>query len=65
MKPIYQTRFGGSEAPGEEQGNCFAACLASVFECALEDVPDFAGTIVDGRWFGIITEWLWEVYGHW
>ncbi|KKL84801.1 hypothetical protein LCGC14_1961060, partial [marine sediment metagenome] len=38
MKPIYQTRFAGPDAPVAEQGNCFAACLASILECSLEEV---------------------------
>lgn len=36
MKGIMQTRFGRGH------GNCFQACLASVFELSLEEVPDFA-----------------------
>jgi len=35
MRPVYQTTFG------EEQGNCLQACVASIFEVALEDVPHF------------------------
>jgi hypothetical protein len=35
---IEQTRFGGPAAPIEERGNCFAACLASILGCPLEDV---------------------------
>ena len=58
MKPIFQTKFGGAEAPEEEQGNCMAACLASIFEVGLEEVPDFAGNIANGKWFEIAQEWL-------
>jgi hypothetical protein len=36
MKPVYQTRFGSNpDAPG----NCFAACIASIFECSIVDLP--------------------------
>lgn len=35
MKEVYQTRYG-------EDGNCFQACIASLLEVGLEDVPDFA-----------------------
>jgi hypothetical protein len=34
MKPIYQTKFTKPE------GNCFNACVASILECKLEDLPD-------------------------
>jgi hypothetical protein len=33
MKPVEQTRLSGTD------GNCFAACLASLFEVALDEVP--------------------------
>tara|TARA_Y100000310_G_scaffold42448_1_gene39742 strand:+ start:271 stop:690 length:420 start_codon:yes stop_codon:yes gene_type:complete len=58
MKPVFQTKFGGSEAPESEQGNCMAACLASIFELSLEDVPDFSGNIANGVWYGILSNWL-------
>jgi hypothetical protein len=35
MKPIMQTIFG------KEKGNCLNACLASILEIPLEDVPWF------------------------
>jgi len=35
MKPVYQTKFG------ERSGNCLSACLASLLEIPLEDIPDF------------------------
>lgn len=34
MIPVYQTRTGAT-------GNCFAACIASIFEIPLSKVPDF------------------------
>jgi hypothetical protein len=34
MKQVYQTKFG------EPEGNCFNACVASILECSLEDLPD-------------------------
>ena len=58
MKPVYQTKFGGSDTPEIEQGNCLAAALASVFELTLEDVPDFAGEISNGKWFLHLEQWL-------
>jgi len=35
MKPVKQTLFGPKE------GNCFAACIASLLELPLEAVPNF------------------------
>lgn len=34
MKPVFQTRTGA------DTGNCTEACIASVLECELRDVPD-------------------------
>lgn len=41
MKPVYQTKFGGQNAPPEEWGNCMQAAIASALELPLDDVPDF------------------------
>jgi len=38
MNPVYQTKFGKTE------GNCLAACLASIFEIPIESVSDFGLT---------------------
>lgn len=54
MKPVYQTKYG------EGEGNCFQACLASIFELELEDVPDFCNVYPtkDNTWFNEYTKWL-------
>lgn len=39
MKPVMQTLFGGCDGPPEQLGNCFPACLATVLEIPLEEVP--------------------------
>lgn len=57
MKPVEQTRFG---SPG---GNCLQACLASVLELPLDDVPDFCnehpGEDEDAsRWIKELAAWL-------
>lgn len=54
MVPVYQTKFG---IPG---GNCIQACLASVLEVGLEDVPDFVnGHDDDGlQWYKRYLEWV-------
>lgn len=38
MKPVMQTKRGGVNAPPEQRGDCFDACLASLLEVPLEDV---------------------------
>jgi hypothetical protein len=57
MKPVLQDKFG------KPDGNCFAACIASILEIRLHDVPaKFYGT---GDWgndsdkfFAELNEWL-------
>ena len=49
MIPVNQTTFG---APG---GNCFSACVASILELDIEEVPYFMDTIFWTDKFGI---WL-------
>jgi hypothetical protein len=53
MKPVAQDKF-------LMEGNCFPACLASILECNLEQVPDFR----DGqaKWFMDYQTWLREKY---
>ena len=42
MKPIFQTKF---HIKGEQNGNCWAACLASIFECDINVFPDWENSI--------------------
>lgn len=42
MKPVDQTRFGIEEHLTEAPGNCWPACIASILECDLSNVPDEA-----------------------
>lgn len=46
MTPIFQDKF---------DGNCLAACLASIFEIRLDAVP-FFGT--DDKWFDRFSDWM-------
>lgn len=39
MKPVTQTRRGGPNVPPEERGDCFDACLASILEVDIGEVP--------------------------
>lgn len=36
MKRVQQTKFGDGE------GNCLTACVASLLECEIDDLPDFS-----------------------
>lgn len=55
MKAVDQTTFG---FPG---GNCFSACVASLLEISLADVPYFMSETLDddgGAWFDRFQAWL-------
>ncbi len=60
MIPVYQTKFGGSDDPEEDQGNCMQACIASILEIPLGEAPDFTGKIVNGEWYTYLISWLAE-----
>ncbi len=47
MKPVDQTKFG------EVEGNCLAACVASIFEIGIADVPDLSGD----DWWSFLRAW--------
>lgn len=51
MKPVHQNIFGSPN------GNCFQACVASIFELPLEDVPHFCG-YKNKHWFQDIQRWM-------
>ena len=61
MFTVDQTRFGGANAPKEQQGNCFQACVATVLQLPLEEAFDCRG-IQDEDWIGEFNKWL-EQYG--
>lgn len=54
MRPVDQTRFGAGE------GDCFAACLASLLELSIEQVPNFCADTSgeDTEWFTHVRAWL-------
>lgn len=57
MKPVDQTTFG---FPG---GNCFSACVASLLEIPIDEVPYFMGDHLEddgGAWFERFNAWLRE-----
>ena len=57
MKPVHQTRLG-------KNGNCFAACLASIMEVPLEAVPDAMDDLDSGGycWLKTYNAWLAETF---
>ena len=59
MIPVIQTKVG---VPG---GNCFAACLASLFELpSADDVPNFCYDVPDGEdWMEPASRWCIEQFG--
>ncbi len=46
MKPVFQTRFG-------PDGDCYAACLASILEIAIDQVP-----VLGEQWTHDLRRWL-------
>ena len=62
MKPVFQTKFGGIGDPVDEQGDCIRACLASIFEIEMDDVPSFlTGTDLEADfhpWYERMNVWL-------
>lgn len=50
LKPVDQTRF----VP--DKGNCFAACVASLLELNIDDVPNFV--FLEPDWIKATQEWL-------
>lgn len=57
MKPVFQTHFGGSSAPLEEQGNCGQAVIASLLGIDLEEAFDVRRH-PDDEWQDRFQEWL-------
>lgn len=51
MIPVDQTTFG------LDKGNCFAACVASIFEVALDTLPNFC---CEEWWPHNFTNWLYD-----
>ena len=53
MIPVMQTFTHG------ERGDCLRACVASLLELPIEDVPNFAAIPGDGKWFNDEKDGLW------
>lgn len=54
MIPVKQTTFGDGQE-GRPHGNCLSACLASMLEIPVEDVPVF---VKSDSWFKDMCKWL-------
>ncbi|MBY0548701.1 MAG: hypothetical protein K2W95_15635 [Candidatus Obscuribacterales bacterium] len=62
MKPVFQTV---KHNPPHAYGNCYRACIASILEIDIDDIPPFEtmGGFNDGgesgdEWWRVYTEWL-------
>ena len=53
MTPVSQTEFCGPHSTG----NCWAACIASMLDLPLADVPDLRGK-ADGEWYDLTVKFL-------
>lgn len=52
MRRVYQTRLNGNN------GNCFAACIASVLDVDLDGVPDIDPSDANTGWWEQWTSWF-------
>lgn len=53
MIKVYQNKFVKLDENGNylTRGNCYAACLASILELKISDLPKFEDLPPDGSWF--------------
>jgi hypothetical protein len=51
MLKVYQTRTGAT-------GNCFEACIASILDKDITDVPDLCAHEKSGKWIEVLNCWL-------
>lgn len=61
MTPVKQSKL--YQGDGIHNGNCFAACLASLLDLPLWMVPPFEDMFARGEWRQRVDEWLGKVYG--
>lgn len=60
MIPVYQ------KVAGSERGDCYSACVASLLELRLEQVPNFHDLMQheDAEWGYVVSKWL-RAWGYW
>ena len=61
MKPVKQSKLYTND--GIHNGNCYAACLASLLEIPLWLVPPFDAMFGRGGWRPRVDEWLSRMFG--
>jgi len=58
MKPVYQIEYR------RKLGDCFRACLASIFEFEITNMPNYWEQTQDSKEFwSLVNEWMGEQYG--
>lgn len=64
MIPVFQDKFAADpkNLDPETTGNCFQACVASVLELPIDDVPHFV--VEPGNWFSNFERWA-RRRGYW
>jgi len=55
MIPVEQTILGGDSLCAGERGDCLRACVASVFELPIGEVPHF---VAQEDWWGALNGWV-------
>lgn len=60
MTPVKQTKLYAPD--GIHNGNCYAACLASLLDLPLWMVPPFEEMFGRGDWFSRTGEWLGRMF---
>lgn len=53
MQKVYQTKFHGETT----RGNCLAACLASLFDVSISDLPKFED-MGQEEWINAMLQWV-------
>lgn len=50
---------------GKQRGDCFRACIASILEIPIADVPHFVA--IEHDWWGEVQRWLakWDLFALW
>ena len=64
MRRVFQTKFGGPDAPVEEQGDCMQASLATLLGIPLEEAFDFRKATAEQKrptgWWTAFIGWCHE-----
>ncbi len=61
MKPVQQTKLYSKD--GINNGNCYAACIASLLDLPLWMVPPFEDMFGRDDWRVRVNEWLNRIFG--